>query len=251
MPHPSGSSKCCQYQAIANEANEVQAVLQTPDMRAVVTSAILAWAGWWSFQVFVTHFVATELFGGTEKVGSPRHAHYKEGLHFASGALLVCAGIGWPLTLLLPKLLEWVGGFSLWLASDLLFASFLLGGFLIREYPHRTTAFMWLSSFGIFYIVQNTVPYTLITRLARARGASRGASIALVSISSHLALLGVAIIGGYVNEIVASDMGSFALGALCSIWAGVVCSFLLVRDQEFDKAARQMRTVAPRSSGGL
>lgn len=238
------ASACCGLWVLSEEVNEVQAVLEVADMRAALMSSTLAWAGWWTFQVFLTHFVATELFGGTEEIGSPRHMRYKEGLHFASGGLLLCACLGWPVALLIPKLLEYIGGFSLWLASDLLFASLLLGGFLVREYPHRTLAFAWLSSFGAFYIVQTTLPFALITRLAQDRGVSRGASIALVSISSHLAQIAVALFGGFLNNLVSSDMASFAVGALCSVWAGVIISYLLMRDCDFEKGA-DVRVVAP------
>jgi len=206
--------------------------LSSPVVRRVWECSVWSWIAWWSFYIFVPHFIAVELFNGEpgSVPMSPMRQRYEQGVHFASGALFLTAVVGWMSAVFVPSVARACGASPCWLSSNLTTAACLLMSLKVAEYPRRFSSAAWVAAFGIPFAFQITVPYLLL--LADVDSGNAGMLVSLPTISSAFGQLTVALVGGTIREICATDLGIFAIAALLSCYSAYRCLHLC--DLELD-----------------
>lgn len=197
--------------------------LQSPMVRRVWECSILSWISWWCYYIFLSHFIAMELFGGdpaTPSISMERR-RYDEGVHFASGALFFTTIVGWCVAVFVSNITRTCGAGPSWLSANLITAALLLLSVKIAESPQRLTTAAWAAAFGIPFAFQITVPYLLI--LGDLQTGNAGILVAVPSMSAAIGQLLVAVCGAYVRDFCGTDLGCFAVGALLLCWCALRC----------------------------
>jgi len=198
----------------------VELVLEDPGAKAVLLASGFAWAGLWACESHLDRYVAREVLGPTEGPGAVRAGRL---LRFAVGA---------PVALALPRLLTALGGFGLWLSGSLAMSALLLISPMARAFPQASLVTVWAAGFGAVYALQAAVPYAILARRSRARSTSVPVAMAIANVPSYVAQLCWFWAADSVHSWFHSDVGVFVVGAVCAVWAAVVCSYALVCDRD-------------------
>ncbi|CAE8697716.1 unnamed protein product [Polarella glacialis] len=203
---------------------------------AVFCVSLLTWFGWIATQIFQSHFLAEEIYGGSPDQSSARNSLYVDGMRAASLSLVVNALLMSASTMSFEAVRARLGDRGLWMLG-LESTSFLLGlSILVRATKSRPAAWLWLASLGPPYAIQLTLPYTILG--SRAPQELQGQLQGYLNVAVCFPQLVLSLFGGQIVAWAGSDTVLFAFGSVVNFFAAIVCWRLLRPGDGFDHSEK-------------
>eukprot|EP00441_Pelagodinium_beii_P033766 CAMPEP_0197636396 /NCGR_PEP_ID=MMETSP1338-20131121/11912_1 /TAXON_ID=43686 ORGANISM="Pelagodinium beii, Strain RCC1491" /NCGR_SAMPLE_ID=MMETSP1338 /ASSEMBLY_ACC=CAM_ASM_000754 /LENGTH=519 /DNA_ID=CAMNT_0043208613 /DNA_START=1 /DNA_END=1560 /DNA_ORIENTATION=+ len=197
---------------------------------AVFITSSLTWFGWIATQMFQSHFVAEEIYGGSPDPRHPSNKLYVEGMHAASLALVVNALLMAASTMSFEVVRQRLGDKGLWTLGLQTTAILMALSLVVQAMKSKVAAWIWLAAMGPTYAVQLTLPYTILS--TRAPENLQGQLQGYLNIAVCLPQLVLSLCGGQLLAWAGTDTGLFALGAVANVSAVAVWQLLPPNDKK-------------------
>mmetsp|Transcript_13798 Transcript_13798/g.39471 ORF Transcript_13798/g.39471 Transcript_13798/m.39471 type:complete len:545 (+) Transcript_13798:74-1708(+) len=201
-------------------ASVVEDALREPGARAVLTIAVLAWAGSLALEGCAAHFVAQEVLPGPTGDSALRNGRVQS------------LYVGMAFSALTPRLLRIFGAFGLLLSGALAQAALLLLAPMVRASAGELLATTWLASFGAARALLLAVPPAIAARRARERSTPVAVAMAIMCTPGPAAQVAWAWAAGPVRGLLGSDVAVLCAGGASSVWAAAVCSYAMACDRD-------------------
>jgi len=208
----------------------IKGILRMPKpMRRVCIVQFFTWIGWFTFFLYITTWVAENIYGGNPNAaeGTVAKELFDEGVRKGAFGLMCNAGVTMLMSLILPLILRVLGIRIVYFSSLIIFGVCLLLPIWIHT---PLGAILLLSAFGIPWSVVMVAPYTLVAMSVdeAESGLYMGVLNIFVVIPQIIVSLGI----GFIIQLFKGNLAyALATGGIFAFVAAFCVFFLIIKEK--------------------
>ncbi|KAL9650303.1 hypothetical protein ABK040_014957 [Willaertia magna] len=206
-------------------------------MKIICLYQFLSWIAWFSFLVYISDWIAENVFKGKADPQSPAYHLYENGVRFGSFGLAGFSALSLIVSPFIPRFSREYGvKVLLFVSQALLSIQLLLTLFVTNKYY----AVILISSFGISYSVTNNLPFAITANLAN--DFEKGAYMGILNVFIVIPQILMAVMNPLITVLFEGNVAaSLVAGAISSLLASVVVWFIIVPKSMRNKKKRRKR----------
>lgn len=199
------------------------------------------WFAWFTFLIYITVWVALDVFHGSPDENDPTYHLFENGVRYGSFGLAGFAGCSLLFSPFVPRLSSALGTRVIFFIGQFILATCLGLTFFIRD---KYFAVALISVFGIPWSITNTIPFAITANVAQEN--EKGVYMGILNIFVVIPQLIMSGVGPLISHFSRGSVtATLATGGASALISCIFVIFLIVPPNEHAKKQRESRIESP------